>query len=387
MNKKIRIAFCVGSIKNKGGMEKVLANKANFFVEHLGYDVHIITQNQQNQKLPYHFDKRIKFHDINLNNLSKKNIKWITFIRNIFRLRVIYEGLFNKIKPEIIIVSERGYLDFVVPTIYKNTPKIREFHFSKSAVKVHASLMTIKNKLKHLLMYKFIFYFFNKYDYLVLLTDEDKLNGNYKTNTIVIPNMIDNVNHSLRSRLISKNAISVGSMHDKRKNFEEQIYIWKEIVKKNPNWKLFIYGDGKEKKNIEQLIIKHSLEDKVILKGNVDNINDAYLNSSFFIFTSRAEGLPMVLIEAQSFGLPIVSYDCPTGPNDIIENNETGFVIHNKNRDEFIKKIITLIENESLRFKMGEMAKLNSLNYGQEIIGKKWNIFLNKVLNEKQNNK
>jgi len=138
------------------------------------YEIAIITQSQKQHPYAYEFDKKIEFYDVDISQLNKKVIKGYTFIKNIFRLRKIYTELIHTIKPDIIIVTERGYLDFVIPYILPEIPKLREFHFAKEAVYVHAKLMPFWQRLRHLFVYQFIFKYFNRYDYMVLLTNRDK---------------------------------------------------------------------------------------------------------------------------------------------------------------------------------------------------------------------
>ncbi len=379
----MKIVYCVGSLINKGGMEKVLANKANYFVDKIGYEVHIITQEQKGLPLCYEFDERVIFHDIKISQLNKKIIKGFSFIKNIFTLRKIYTHLFDEIQPDIIIVCERGYNDFVIPFTKKNIPKIREFHFAKEAVKVHASLMSPKNRFRHLFMYKFIFKIFNKYDYLALLTNRDKETGNYKTKTEVIANMNQSSLPKETALLEKKNVISVGSMHDDRKRFEVQISLWSEIVKKHPEWKLNIYGGGVCKEKLQNLINQLNLNKNVILHGSSNTMSKHYLNSSIFLFTSTAEGLPMVLIEALSYGIPCVSFDCPTGPSDIITNEVDGYVVEDGNIEALKEKLVILIENTELRKNMGKNAKNNAIQYTTENISKQWISLFRKIKNDK----
>lgn len=379
----MKIVYCVGSLIGKGGMEKVLANKVNYFVDKMGYEVHIITQEQKGLPLCYEFDKRVIFHDVEISKLNTKIIKGYTFIKNIFTLRKIYNTLFEKIQPDIVIVCERGYNDFVIPFTSKNIPKIREFHFAKEAVKVHASLMNPKDRFKHLFVYKFIFRMFNKYDYLVLLTNRDKRNGGYKTKTEVIANMNESGVPIEIAPLENKNVITVGSMHDDRKRFDIQIKLWKEVVKKYSDWKLNIYGDGVGRKKLQNLIDQLNLNKNVILHGSSPTMSKHYLDSSIFLFTSSAEGLPMVLIEAQSYGIPCVSFDCPTGPSDIITNEVDGYVVENGNVKSLKEKLFKLLEDSELRKNMGINAKKNAARYTTDNIGKQWVSLFRKINNDK----
>src|SRR5690606_22344773 len=175
--------------------------------------------------------------------------------------------LIQEINPDIIIVPERGYLDYVIPFICKNIPKIREFHSSRKAIKIHASQMSHFKRVQHMLMYSIIYKMFSLYDYLILLTQSDANESSYNTKVRVIPNMVEYVEIESAS-LKKKHAISVGSMNGKIKGFDDQIIMWKSIVRKHPDWVLDIYGDGARRPILQDLINKLGLEGKVILHGN-----------------------------------------------------------------------------------------------------------------------
>ena len=382
----MRLAYCIGALQNKGGMEKVLANKVNYFIENLGYEIHIIMEDQRDVPICYNFNNQVVFHDMAISKLNSKVYKGVTFLSNIFKLRKLYSNVLNEIQPDIVIVCERSYLDYVIPFINKSIPKIREFHFAKEAVKVHASLMKPRiNQVKHLLQYSILFKMFNKYHYLVLLTNRDKRNGGYKTKTEVIPNMMASNLPISASNLKNERVISVGSMHDNRKGFDVQIKLWKEVVEKHPAWILDIYGDGKERDSLQQLVDSLNLNMNVKLHGNSNNMQQHYLDSSIFLFTSKAEGLPMVLIEALSCGIPSVSYDCPTGPSDIISNNKDGFVVEQYNVQQLKEKLLILIENEELRIKMGKVARKNAERYTPANVSKQWVSLFKKARIEDEN--
>lgn len=123
------------------------------------------------------------------------------------------------------------------------------------------------------------------------------------------------------------------------------------------------------------------LNESITIHQPNQNIKKEYLNSSIFVMTSAYEGLPMVLLEAIELGLPTVCYDFKCGPKDIIIDGENGFLIKDGNSEAFIKGINRLIEDKSLRKKMGNKAKLLSARYSQEAIMHKWIELFNKITN------
>lgn len=113
----------------------------------------------------------------------------------------------------------------------------------------------------------------------------------------------------------------------------------------------------------------------------VINIKDKYLESSIMLLTSRSEGFGMVLIEAMECGLPCVSFDCPSGPADIIKNDEDGFLINLEDVNAMTDKISLLIENKELRKTMGEHAKKNVKRFSPDNIVRLWDELFKSLIN------
>lgn len=377
----MKIVYCIGALSKPGGTERVLVNKANYLADHLGQEVHVLIADQQDQPLCYDFSSKVIIHDMSIRKYlkSKKVIKGFTFLSMTSVLKLVYQRKINEIQPDVILVLELGYDDFIIPGIKSKAVKIREIHSS------HNAQRTIKlksgNYAKQFFLMKLYYYLANKYDAVVVLTHQDAKDRTYFKNKFVIPNCIE-INSAIPQLHKSTKAISVGRL-DKFKNFADQIIVWSSVIKKHPDWTLHIYGDGPERSNLEQLIVKLKLEKHVFLEGITNNVSEKYAASSLFIFTSVAEGFGMVLVEAMQMGVPVISYDCPCGPSDIITNGEDGFLIPLKGIEELEKKIITLIENDSLREKMGENAKLSSQRYKTNKIMPEWITLFNNLISKK----
>ena len=95
-------------------------------------------------------------------------------------------------------------------------------------------------------------------------------------------------------------------------------------------------------------------------------------NSSIYVLSSIYEGLPLVIIEAMSCGLPVISYTCPCGPKDVIEDEKDGFLVNVNDEIELAKKINILIENEKLRKQMSDAAIIKANKYNIDNITSKW---------------
>lgn len=141
-----------------------------------------------------------------------------------------------------------------------------------------------------------------------------------------------------------------------------------------------MYGEGEQKSMLNHLIQEAGLENTVIVHQPTLQIMEKYLESSIFLLTSRFEGFGMVLIEAMACGLPVVSFDCPWGPADIINDGEDGFLVGYLNVDEAANKVCKLIESQELRIEMGIRARVNVQRYKRDEIMKQWNSLFDELV-------
>ena len=225
---------------------------------------------------------------------------------------------------------------------------------------------------KHILngfKYKFFDICAAKFSKVIVPVDDFK-NEFKSNNLIVIPNPLWFFTDS-EPNYNSKKVIAVGR-HSYQKNFEKMLSIWQKVVQKHPDWVLEIYGDPDSKEDLKSVSSLLGIEKNVVFHNAVRNINEKYLEASFFLLTSRFEGFGMVLIEAMASGLACISFDCRRGPKDIINNNCNGFLIENGNEEAFVEKVNLMIEDEYLRIQMGQNAKNSISKYDLETIMQQW---------------
>ena len=209
-----------------------------------------------------------------------------------------------------------------------------------------------------------------RFDRLVVLTEEDKTYCSHCPTTSVIPNPITTPSLEV-SPLSDKVILAVGRL-DNQKNFPELIDIWALIAKDYPDWKLRIVGEGYTDVRILKKVKEHGLEEQFELCPFTKEIQKHYLSASIYAMTSAFEGLPLVLVEAESMGLPLVSYACPCGPRDIIQDGQDGFLVEPGDKETFAARLRQLIEDEELRRRMGQAAKINSQRFSLENVMKQW---------------
>jgi glycosyltransferase involved in cell wall biosynthesis len=157
-----------------------------------------------------------------------------------------------------------------------------------------------------------------------------------------------------------------------QKGFDLLIPAWAETARANPGWTLRLRGRGHLRKRLEGLIAEHGLEDSVTLEGPAEDIGSDMAQASVFVLSSRFEGFPLILLEAMSKGMAIVSFDCPTGPADIVDDHRNGLLVPHEDVEALAHAIRELVEDEELRRRTAAAAIETAQQYTIEAIGPQW---------------
>ena len=382
----MKIVYCIHGTFNSGGMEKIIINKANYLVEK-GFEVFIITTEQKKRKSFFKINDNIKCYDLDINYEDENNTsflkKFISFQRKQKLHKERLEKILNKIKADIVISTFGNEVNFLY-AIKDGSKKLLEFHFCKKHKRKMADAFNFP------LLTKLAYYIrcwqeeniiIPKYDQFVVLTEEDKTDWLKKVPTVKCISNILPFETKEQAILKNKVVIAVGRL-DAQKGFDRLITLWGKIHAKHPDWKLNIFGQGKDEQKLKNQITTMKLDNVVTIHKPCTNIKEEYLKSSIFVMTSVYEGLPMTLLEATGLGLPSVCYDFKCGPNDVIINGENGFLIKEGNQTAFVNAICRIIEDEPLRKRMGAKAKALSVRFSKENIIQKWIKLFNKTRND-----
>lgn len=370
----MKIVYCILGTFNSGGMERVLANKANYLVAQ-GHEVYVITTDQRERASYFLLDTAIQCHDLAVNYRDYDGTGLLTKTFSYFRKQKLHKRrlteLLKRLQADIVISMFDNDSSFLFK-IKDGSKKVLEIHFSR-----YKRLQYNRKGL-----WKFVDVIRNRhdkriagcYDRFVVLTEEDRGYWGNLPNIAVIPNANSFV-PSCQADVTQKRTIAVGR-YDYQKGFDELITIWRKIYDHHPDWKLDIFGDGPLKQELQSQIDQLGLENVVCLCPPVKDIEKEYAQSSMLIMTSRYEGLPMTLLEAQACGLPMVAYACKCGPRDIIKQDKNGFLVDEGDREMMIMRLLQLMGNEELRRRMGRKAKEMSANFVENKVTEKWlNLF------------
>jgi len=352
----VRIVYFCNNIGYAGGLDRIVIEKANYLSTK--HTLYFITTGQENKE--YFYDLSINIKHIDYSDYKGFN--------NIFFSKKKFQRIIANINPDIII-AVTGKESLVLPFFEKSIPKIKEMHFSREHRFIQARNKSFIRKIALRLLDKIEVWSYKKYDKVIPLTYEDE--KKWPLDNLQVIYNFKTIESTEKALLKNKNVATVGRL-DYQKGFDMLLKAWGIVCIHNRDWVLNIYGDGTLKDELIQLSNELMISNRVIFHGNVKNIKKEYLRSSIYVLSSRHEGLPLVLPEAMECGVPIVSFDCPSGPKDIISNNENGLLIENGNIYLLAKGIEALIYNTEKRIQMGQKASEKAQEFSKDIIMAEW---------------
>lgn len=362
----MKILYMFRSLAVWGGIERILVDKMNLLAEKYGQEVYLLTTDQGSHPVPYRLSDGVHHEDLNILFYRQYNYSGLKRLSVAWRMARQYDRLLadrlKKINPDVIICTTADRLGSIVKR-KGNTPLLVESH--------SICLRTIDNGRNWLLrkLYRRRFLrSLSKVDKIVALTKGDASEWRrYHSQVAVIPNFIHQHEETISAQT-SKKAIFVGRF-DYQKRAEDAIQIWKMVREKHPDWVLEMYGDGELQQEVCSLA---SAVGGVEVHQPTEGIFATYQDCCFLISTSLFEPFGLVIPEAMSCGLPVVAFDCPYGPADLIADQKDGFLIQDRDLAAFADRVCELIENEELRLKMGQTAKLSSKRYDAEAVMPLW---------------
>lgn len=165
-----------------------------------------------------------------------------------------------------------------------------------------------------------------------------------------------------------------------QKGFDLLIEAFSQIAAAHPEWTLIIYGEGERRNALESLVRTKSLESRVFLPGAVQQVPAVLSEASVFVLSSRYEGFPNALCEAMACGLPVISFDCPSGPNEIIRHNIDGILVKAGDIEALAKALDTLIRDNNLRRSLAVRATEITKRFEVKKIMNMWEELLRSVV-------
>ncbi|MCX6238335.1 MAG: glycosyltransferase [Bacteroidia bacterium] len=355
MNKK-KICLVIPSL-HAGGMERVMSELVGYFCQKLNVEVYLVMYGMK-PEIFYPLPHNLVIHQPDWEFDNKKR-KWNTLKRMIYLRHTI-----KKINPNSILSFGEYWNSFVLLALFG----LKYPLFVSDRCQPNKSLGRIHNVLRRWL--------YPKAAGVIAQTQIAKdiyWNQFHHTNIQVIGNPIRRIETKFGNLKRENIVLTVGRLIA-TKHHDLLIDIFLKIG--NPDWKLVIVGGNAIKqKGMERLsekIRELNVEDQVVLTGNLSNVDDYYLKSKIFAFTSSSEGFPNVIGEAMSTALPVVAFDCVAGPAEMIDNGYNGFLVPLFDAEKFEQQLSLLMSDESARIRMALAASKSIEKFSVESIGEKF---------------
>lgn len=381
----MKICIVTRTLFSYGGVQRVTTVLANELAK--THEVYVVTHLENSKNNIYNLDTN------NINVIQTNLYQYTIFTRLFNRIvsnfykgpfieKILYkdkvisnlEELFKKYNFDIIIGTE-GYFSLILSKLKDKIPHVKmvgwfhnsyDAYFNSPGRYYYNQVELFQDRMKRL-------------DELVVLTENDKLNYDniLSINSKVIYNPLSFISED-KSPLYEKNFLAVGRL-TKQKGFDILIECFREFNKKDKEWRLKIIGEGEDETKINSLIEKYNLKKYVELKPFTNNIQQEYMSSSVYLCTSRWEGFGLVVTEALEMGLPVISFET-TGPSEIIQNYNCGYIVENFNVKQFSKKMLQVSQNSTLMNTMSLNARERARDFYMDSIIKKWMCIINEKI-------
>lgn len=373
----MKIVYSIAGTYNSGGMERVLANKANWLVQN-GYEINILTTDQKGRSSFFEFDPRIRFYDLGINYEENNGKSFLNKLLHYPFKQWKHKKALKKLLPELkadVVVSMFCNDVSILPKIKDVSRKVLEIHFSRFKRQQYGrkGIWKIADELRSINDLKVV----SRFDRFVVLTEEDRGYWGNLDNVQVIPNARTFV-LDRPAELTEKRVIAVGR-YCYQKGLDRLIDAWSIVCDSVNDWKLYLVGDGEDRTYLQAQINRLGLSDKIVLGRAETDMKSVYAGASILALPSRYEGLAMVLLEAQAAGLPIVSFECKCGPRDVITDGLDGILVREGDVDGLAQGLLKLIKDEELRRRMGAEAYKNSERFSEERVMAQWVELFNEV--------
>jgi len=368
----MRLLYICDALAIRGGLERVIIEKANWLVEREDYDVCILTVNQGTHPVCFQLHPDVLFNDLDIQFHQQYHLSfWKRLIKNRQLHHLFRKRMSSQIKgfaPNIIFCTRLDYLRDIlqvkghIPLVFESHDSCLATYFESDGILRRLHIWYLQSAVKNAQM-------------VVALTKGDAEEWRkLSSNVCVIPNVVHLNKNRSYSDCTAKSVIFVGRF-SKQKDVGSLLHIWNLVHQRHPDWNLHIYGGYGEEQDALFADISQ-MDANIIVHAPTSNIIEKYKESSILLLTSRYEPFGLVLPEAMSCGLPVVAYDCPYGPADIITDGIDGFLIRHKSVEEFVNKVSLLMEHQELRQKMGTAGIESSQRYAASIIMPLWKEFI-----------
>lgn len=356
----MKIFILVDQLHSHGGIEKLVALKANYWTERFGYSITLISTEQGGKPTVYPISDQVNRVDLEINYYRELSFFHPKNLAKLFRNTRKVLALTKHESPDFILVASHIPMTYVLPFFSGGAQMIKEFHYSK---------FNYSPSFKEWLFTKVE----ALYDYLVVLSHEERRLFRTK-NTHVIPNPVEPPGLPVKSIAQRRTVAVAACRFAPVKQIEKMIEAWELFSPHHPAWELHLYGsaDNEYAEHLRNLIREKKLGYTILFKGQSSDLASVFADSRILLMTSQQECFPMVILEAQALGVPVVSFDSPTGPRNIIHDGEDGILVPQDDVHSFADALNELISKPESMEAMSAKAVCNAEQFHIDRIMVAW---------------
>lgn len=369
----MKICVFANDFSYQTGVERVASVIINALVAQ-GHEIDILSLSR-GQKAAYELDDSVRLYQLFEDKVSRSGVlplsarRSLRFASALLKIRRFFE----KNKYDMIIDTEY-MLGFMAATALKGKRicKVHWEHVNFNIDPPDSRKRKIRQKLAGMV------------DGIVALTDRDQqywrqgadIKGRITTINNPIPFDIPDVQYNHGSRVV----LNVGRF-DSQKGYDLLLKAWAKLptAVMKEGWTLRIVGNGKTRPAMKTLCKTLNIEDSVEMLPATSDVVSHYKSAAFFCMSSRFEGFPMVLLEAQAHGLPCVSFDCDTGPAEMIEHGQNGLLAEDRDVDALARALQQAMASREARIAMSARARQSVTRFKLAPIAEQWGQFLDEL--------
>lgn len=337
----MRICFFSGGMDRSGGTERVTTVIASALAER-GHEVCILSVSHGlNLFFPIH--PNVTLHSLHMEHHSANLSDWRIWWR--LRRFIHQRGIERLIDVDTVLTWAS------IPAAWGTPARVISWEHFHLFINVGDVLQRLRRSLGRRMAMRWA-------HKVVTLSERDRqqylthLAG--RAEVVTIPNPVT-INCVQPSDMQSNTVLAAGRLVP-QKGFDLLLHAWEHVWRQCPQWRLRIVGSGPDGPKLHQLALSLGVQDGVDFVPNTSDMASEYQRATLFVCSSRFEGFGLVLVEAKSFGLPVISFDCPCGPSDIVRDDVDGRLVPAEDTRAMAAALDRLINDEQLRRAMGQRA-------------------------------
>ena len=342
----MRILYVIDQMAVCGGTERIIADKVNWLAENTPHEIFLMTTLSDRRPFAYNISGKAHVLQLGVNG-SMKSV--LSLLKAVLR----YNKVVKEIKPDIT-VAIWTFCTLMCLLGGRYGTLIQEQHVTPYRLKKRWLIRWLQRRI----------------DRIVVVNNEAKKYYGAEAKVEVIPNFTS-IQPGRDCDYTVRHCIAMGRLAVE-KDFSRMLRLWHEAVKCCPGWILDIYGEGEERAALERQIDELKMHDEVSLHGQTADPADAYCSGSMCLMTSQNEEFPLSLVEAMTCGLPLLAFDCPSGPREIIEDGRNGRLIAYHDDTAMVDALVEMMHNVDMRHEMGATGKAMAVRYVPESVMPRW---------------